>query len=100
VAQRAKFCGCAAGLWYCLILCSNVVLCNVVSGALVWIVLMREGNLVVFIRVVLIQTYFFLCSTINVVFITFIKATDFYLQFPLFLHIIRAVAFMCEMLCN
>lgn len=59
MVQCANLCGCAAGLWYCLILCSNVMLCNVVGGALVWIVLMRERNLVVFICVVLIQTYFF-----------------------------------------
>lgn len=60
------------------------MLCSVVDGALVLIVLMRERNLVVFIRVVLIEAYFFLCSMINVVFITFIKATDFYLQFALY----------------
>lgn len=84
MAACAKLCGCAAGLWYCLILCSNVVLCNVVGGALVLIVLMRERNLVVFICVVLIQTYFFLCCMINVVYMTFIEATDFYLLFALF----------------
>ena len=60
------------------------MLCSVVGGALVLIVLMRERNLVVFICVVLIHAYFFLCSMINVVFITLIKTTDFYLQFALF----------------
>jgi hypothetical protein len=100
VAQCANCCGCAVGLRYCLIICSNVVLCNVVGGALVLIVLMSERNLVVSICVVLIQAYFFLCSMINVIFITFIKATDFYLQFVLLWRIISAVAYMCGMLCN
>jgi hypothetical protein len=86
VAQCAKLCGCVAGLWYCLIFCSSVVLCSVVGGALVLIVLLRERNLVAFICVVLIQPYFFLCSVINVVFITFIKATDFLLEVCLVLE--------------
>jgi len=84
MVQCAKFCGCAASLRYCLVVCSNVVLYSVVGGALVLIVLVRERNLVVSICVVLIQAHFFLCSVTNVVFITFIKATDFYLQFALF----------------
>lgn len=51
----------------------------------VLIVLMRVGNLVVFVCVVLIQVHFFLGSIINIVFIMFVQAVDFYQQFALFL---------------